>query len=58
MSDWRAGFQTHAVKYAVIVMAVANCVGIYLAHDRLSRPYAGPAVGSADAQVEIEMPPR
>ena len=40
MSDWRAGFQTHAVKYAVIVMAVANCAGIYLAHDRLSRPAA------------------
>lgn len=53
MSDWRAGFQTHAVKYAVIVMAVANCAGIYLAHDRLSRPYAGPAAGSADAPVEI-----
>ncbi len=53
MSDWRAGFQTHAVKYAVIVMAVANCAGIYLAHDRLNRPYAGPGAGRSEASVKF-----
>lgn len=41
------------MKYVVVAVAVANCAGIYLAHDRLNRPYAGPEAGEASVRVDF-----
>lgn len=53
MRDWRGGLQKQSLKYVVIGIAMANCLGIYLAHDRLSRPYAGPAAGTPEAVADF-----
>lgn len=34
-------------------IAMANCLGIYLAHERLNRPYAGPSVSTPEAAVDF-----
>ena len=53
MRDWRAGLQKKSMKYVVVAVAVANCAGIYVAQDRLSRPYAGPAAGEGTVRIDF-----
>ena len=53
MRDWRAGLQKKSMKYVVVAVAVANCAGIYVAQDRLSRPYAGPAAGEGTVGIDF-----
>lgn len=53
MRDWRAGLQKKSMKYVVVAVAVANCAGIYLAQDRLNRPYTGPAAGEGTVRIDF-----
>ena len=49
MRNQRSGLQKQSIKYVVMAVAVANCAGIYVAHDRLTKPYAGPSAGTTEA---------
>lgn len=53
MRDLRSKLQKPAMKYVVLTLAVANCAGLYLAHDRLNRPYSGPSSDTAEAPVAV-----